>query len=38
MIPHEPGRFKVVARSELAALAEPTSRVTATILRIFNAN
>lgn len=34
--PREVGRFKVIARGELVAIAEPTSRVTATIIRIFN--
>ncbi len=34
--PREAGRFKVIARGELAAIAEPTSRVTAAIIRIFN--
>jgi tRNA pseudouridine55 synthase len=38
LIPQEPSKFKVIARGELAAIAEPTSRVTATILRIFNAD
>jgi tRNA pseudouridine55 synthase len=38
LIPHESSRFKVIARGELAAIAEPTSRITATILRIFNAD
>lgn len=37
LIPPTPGRFKVVAGDELVAVAESTSRVTATLLRIFNA-
>jgi tRNA pseudouridine55 synthase len=34
--PREAGRFKVITRGELAAIAAPTSRVTAAISRIFN--
>jgi len=34
--PRAAGRFKVVVGGELLAIAEPTSRVTATIGRIFN--
>jgi tRNA pseudouridine55 synthase len=36
LIAHERNRFKVITRGELAAIAEPTSRITAAILRIFN--
>jgi tRNA pseudouridine55 synthase len=37
LVPASAGRFKVVASGKLVAVAESTSRVTATIARIFNA-
>jgi len=38
LAPREAKFFKVIARGDLVAIAEPTSRITATIARVFNAD